>query len=430
MHTALRKFTQLVTSTEFLERHKSFASAFTRCRKLPFGSVLALVLRKSVKSLQAVLNEWCRYTDADETISASALSQARQKFRHTAFIELLEECVVRPTYEGKKYKRFRGHRLLAIDGTTLHLPTSKELIEEYGTVRYLNGRQRLACDNVESKAAVLYDVLNEIPLAAGMHAGRANDIKASVEHLNCLRVGDILMADRGYCSYKFFAEILLKKADFVVRLRDKTYHNYHQLFVDQARREEIAEIPAPEHFRSETHLPLKIKMRFVRVDLPDGEVEILATSLLNRKKYPASLFKRLYYKRWKIETFFQAIKSRLAVDNFTGRTVEAVKQDFFSTLFVSGLETVLAVDANRALAKKTTQHPQQVNKAVSFHALKDKILLLMFDPPKDFQAQVRRLFMLNPTLQRTKRVKNRERLSLKSNARSLHFQKFARKFIF
>ena len=85
-----------------------------------------------------------------------------------------------------------------------------------------------------------------------------------------------------------------------------------------------------------------MRLRFVRVDLPDGEVEILATSLLDRAKYPTGLFKRLYYKRWRIETFFQAIKSRLAVDNFTGRTVEAIKQDFFSTLFVSGLETVLA----------------------------------------------------------------------------------------
>lgn len=430
MRTALKKFTELVTSQEFLNRHKTVASAFTRCRKLPFASVFALVLRKSVKSLQLVLNEWCRETSATETVTASALSLARQKFRYTAFIELLEECVVKPTYEGVKYKRFRGHRLLAIDGSTLHLPTSKELIKEFGTVRYLNGHQHVACDNVESKVAVLYDVLNEIPLAGSMHAGRANDMKASQGLLSYLRAGDLLMADRGYCSYKFFAEIQLKSADFVIRLRDKTYHKYHQLFTDRTRRDESADIPIPEHFNAEEHLPKNITLRFIRVDLPDGEIEILATSLLDRKKYPTALFKRLYYKRWRIETFFQAIKSRLAVDNFTGRTVEAIKQDFFSTLFVSGLETVLGADANRMLEKKPTQHAQQVNKAVSFHALKDQILLLMFDPPPDFEAQVRTLFMLNPTLRRPKRIKDKERLSMKSNARSLHYQKFARKVVF
>lgn len=428
MRTALKKFTQIVTSEEFLQRHKTTASCFTRKRKLPFGSVLSLVLCKSVKSLQVVLNEWCR--NSSDTISASALSQARQKFRHTAFIELLEECIVRPTYSEGKYKRFRGRRLLAIDGSTLHLPTSKELINTFGTVRYLNGGQKLACDTVESKVSVLYDVLNEIPLAGSMHAGRANDIKASIGHLEALLPRDILMADRGYGSYGFFAEIQLKKADFIVRIKDKTYQKYHRLFADETTRDEIAEIPAPGHFKAAAHLPASMRLRFVRVDLPDGEVEILATSLLDRAKYPTALFKRLYYKRWKIETFFQTIKSRLAVDNFTGRTVEAIKQDFFSTLFVSGLETVLAADTNKQLLKKPTIHPQQVNKAISFHALKDKILLLMFDPPDDFNEQVQQLFLLNPTLRRPDRIKNKERLSLKSNARSLHFQKFARKAVF
>lgn len=131
-----------------------------------------------MKSLQLVLNEWCR--DTDESISASALSQARQKFLHTAFIELLEECVVKPMYTDGNHKRFKGHRLLAIDGSTLRLPTSKELVEAFGTVRYMNGHQGVACDNVEAKVVVLYDVLSEIPLAGSIHAGRTNDIRASL----------------------------------------------------------------------------------------------------------------------------------------------------------------------------------------------------------------------------------------------------------
>ena len=123
-------------------------------------------------------------------------------------------------------------------------------------------------------------------------------------------------------------------------------------------------------------------------------------------------------------------ESRLAVNNFTGRTVEAIKQDFFSTLFVSGLETILSAEVNRELASKNTRHRQQVNKAISFHAIKDSIILLMFDPPPDFEDRVKRLFLISPTLRRPERVKEKERLSLKSNARSLHFQKFARKAVF
>jgi hypothetical protein len=87
-------------------------------------------IKKSVKSVQLIVNEWCR--ELDGSISASALSQARQKFRHTAFIELLEECVVKPMHDDNGHKRFKGHRLLAIDGSTLRLPTSRELIDAFG----------------------------------------------------------------------------------------------------------------------------------------------------------------------------------------------------------------------------------------------------------------------------------------------------------
>lgn len=427
LHT-LKTFTAITDSDTFLRRHRRDEKSFTRQRKLPFSTVLTLLLRKSVKSLQRVLNEWCR--DADEYISASALSQARQKFRYTAFIELLEECVVKPLYGDRGHRRFKGHRLLAIDGSTLRLPTSTELIETFGTVRYMNGCQEVACDNVEAKVSVLYDVLNEIPLAGSIHPGRTNDIMASLQHLEVLETGDILMADRGFGSYAFFAEITARKADFIVRIKEKTYASYHQLFTDTTRNDIIAEVERPARYNDDAELPRSLRMRFIRVVLADGEVEVLATSLLDQKRYPLKDFKKLYYKRWRIETFFQTIKSRLAVDNFTGRTVEAINQDFFSTLFVSGLETMLSAEVNGELASKKTRHRQQVNKAISFHAIKDSIILLMFDPPPDFEDRVRRLFMINPTLQRPDRVKDKERLSLKSNAKSLHFQKFARKAVF
>ena len=428
MLPTLKSFTAITDSDTFLRRHRRDEKSFTRQRKLPFNSVLTILLRKSVKSLQRVLNEWCR--QADEFISASALSQARQKFRYTAFIELLEECVVKPMYNDKGHKRFKGHRLLAIDGSTLRLPTSKELIDAFGTVRYMNGRQEVAGNNVEAKASVLYDVLNEIPLEGSLHPARTNDIVASQQHLKNLEAGDILIADRGFVSYAFFAQIRAQNADFIVRIRENAYENYHQLLTDYSRKDVIAEVERPAHFNGDAELPGSLHMRFIKIVLADGEVELLATSLLDQKRYPLKYFKKLYYKRWRIETFFQTIKSRLAVDNFTGRTVEAIKQDFFSTLFVSGLETILSAEVNGELAAKKAKHRQQVNKAISFHAIKDSIILLMFDPPPDFEEQVRRLFMISPTLQRPERVKEKERLSLKSNARSLHFQKFARKVVF
>jgi len=52
----------------------------------------------------------------------------------------------------------------------------------------------------------------------------------------------------------------------------------------------------------EKDTPLKVKL--VRINLPSGETEVLITSLLNGRKYTNGIFKELYFKRWKVETFY------------------------------------------------------------------------------------------------------------------------------
>jgi IS4 transposase len=148
---------------------------------------------------------------------------------------------------------------------------------------------------------------------------------ASQQYLENLHAGDILMADRGFVSYAFFAQIRAHNSDFIVCIKENAYERHHQLITDSARQDVIAEIDRLDYFNRDAELPVSLRLRFIKILLADGEVELLATSLLDQKRDPLRDFKKLYYKRWRIEAFFQAIKSRLAVDNFTGRTVEAIK---------------------------------------------------------------------------------------------------------
>jgi hypothetical protein len=69
---------RLLDDEGFKSRHRASDQAFTRVRCLPFAIVLVLILRKSVKSLQNVVNEamaWLRVAP----VTASAFSQARYK---------------------------------------------------------------------------------------------------------------------------------------------------------------------------------------------------------------------------------------------------------------------------------------------------------------------------------------------------------------
>ena len=83
------------------------------------------------------MNEWSEALGS--VVSASAYSQARHKVKHTAFIELLEKSVIEVMYGDNDYKTFKGHRLLAIDGSSLRLPNTPETREKFGFVEHMNG---------------------------------------------------------------------------------------------------------------------------------------------------------------------------------------------------------------------------------------------------------------------------------------------------
>ena len=112
---------------------------FTRLRSLPFAVVLIMVLRKSVKSLQCIVNETMHGLSFDE-ISASAYSQARYKLQHTAFIELNQKAIVDVLDQDEDYKKFWGKRILAIDGSKIRLPNTQEVCDTFGTIAYSQGQ--------------------------------------------------------------------------------------------------------------------------------------------------------------------------------------------------------------------------------------------------------------------------------------------------
>ena len=102
-------------------------------------------------------------------------------------------------------------------------------------------------------------------------------------------------------------------------------------------------------------------------------------SLLDEQKYPVAALAEVYGRRWGVETFSGLIKGRLSLENFSGRTVEAVFQDFQATLLLSNLESILGREPQAELAAERSpeQWPVVVNHAVSFHALKNHVIGLL-----------------------------------------------------
>ena len=379
---------------------------------------MLLILQKSMKSMQLVLNEFFQKLGSTIlTASASAYTQSRSKILHTGFVELNKKAIVQTYYEDDDYRKYKGFRLLAVDGSKIRLPNEREINNSFGTIKIKNQ------SNVEGQyagavASVLYDVLNNIAIDAILAPARAYEVKLAMEHLEHVRSNDLTIFDRGYISYIFLASQVKAGNQYLGRCSKGSFSEAQEMFYSDAA-SRIVTLSCPRDKRKEARaleLPLEIKVRLIRIILDTGEVEVLVTSLLDEEKYPTEDFKELYYKRWGIETFYGTLKGRLNLENFTGKTVESVKQDFYSTIFISGLESILTEDAQKELdAKKENKNPQQVNKAVSFNAIKNNVIELFYKENDNSKIleQLTELFKTNPVIVRKERKVERKESSPK-----------------
>jgi len=129
-----------------------------------------------------------------------------------------------------------------------------------------------------------------------------------------------------------------------------------------------------------------VKVRLIRVDLPDGTTEILMTTLLCSKTYPAGIFKGLYLKRWGVEIYYDELKNKIKVELFSGYSDKCIQQDFYAALFISNIQTLMVTELNEELHEnQTTQYKYKVNNNLSYGFLKDHIVELLLSS-KDIDA--------------------------------------------
>ena len=119
------------------------------------------------------------------------------------------------------------------------------------------------------------------------------------------------------------------------------------------------------------------------------------------------------------------------MENFTGKTAEAVRQDFYSTIFLTNYESVLTEEEREKISEKTkdSDNKRAINKAVSFNAIKNAAFDLFYsdgDRKKNIE-KITKLFIMNLTSTRKNRTVQRKKTSLD---RSLDYQRRTKKMTF
>jgi len=426
---------------DFVARHRLRPQDFTRQRQLTFPVVMLFVLQKTVKSIQRHLHEFLNEVMGDELfepVTSGAWTHARSKLKHTAFIELNSQVVLPALYSQERQdaqRLWHGHRLLGVDSSLLRLPNSPELLETFTPVEVSNDCGKTGTRYPEARMSVIYDVLNQVGLDARLEPSSLGEVELAIEQLRVAKPGDVLINDRGFTGYPYLAWHHHLGLDYVARCSTKSFAAAQELFrMNRAGRSMVVKLIPPNSHRTQMRslgLPLQLTVRFVSVRLPTGELEVLATSLLDEEQYSTEEFLEVYHQRWPHETFYGRIKGRLDLENFSGKTAEAVRQDFYATVLLCNLEAALSQPSDQQLRESSAvhKHPKQVNRAISYHALKDRLLDLLYSnrPAEQVALELQRLFLASPVTVRPERKPPRRKLSLN---RSYHYQRRVKKIVY
>lgn len=420
-------------------RHRRREQDFSRECRLTFPVLVILLLQKSLKSLQARLHEYVRQLALgveSNSVSVGAVTHARAKLSAEVFVELNRQAVL-PTVYGDENKelvqRWHGHRVLGVDSSVLRLPKHQEVGQRYGWME-------CSCEQAlerypQGRMSVLYDLLNEVAVDASLAPWKTAEEDMAHAHLDWVEPGDVVVTDRGYTSYLWIWHILAKGAHFVSLCSGSSFAPAQSLLkLDKAGVSVLATLKVSKKVKAECRTrgwPLEVKVRFVTVRLSTGQLEVLVTSLLDQKTYPAQEFGALYWRRWGQETFYGRLKGRMDLENCSGLTLDAVEQDFAATVLLSSVESVVIGPAAEQLAERTKDRaqPAKINRSVSIHALKTRLIdLLASDlPSEQVLAELTQWFQRNPVSIRKRRKVPRLK---PSNARSYHYQRYVRKITF
>lgn len=440
------------SSQELKEKYRKRETDFTRERKLTYKIMLLLLLQKWVKSLQLRLNELVlTLEERIQTLTAQAFSKAREKLTPEVFLELNKEVLINRYYDIKEnlawYNTFWNLRILAIDGSKIRLPEEEKIQEVYWTTKVVN-RNKEESFYTNWLLSTLHDPLNDLALDYILERWNYSERALAIKHVQNLKnlqnieEKDLIILDRWYFSIFLFSVFSAYWKESLFRLRKKAIKEADELFEKDCKIDEklitVQTIDQKKEYQEkywieiDKELPQKVQIRVTRVELDDWEIEVLATSLINTEVYNIQEFKNLYYERWWVEIFYDVIKNRLWLENFSWKTVHSVLQDLYSTIFLSNFETIMTRASNYRLEqkvkKKKNKNGQKVNKQISFNTLKNTVIdLFLQDIPVDeVMRKIMVLFEQNPTQIRPWRKFKRGTTSYKS----LNYHKRKKKHCF
>lgn len=245
-----------------------------------------------------------------------------------------------------------GLRTWMVDGTGVSMPDTPELQEEFG----LPGGVKQGCGFPVAHLLFLMDVTRGFISDYTVDPCHTSDHSRVGQLHNALEPNDVLVGDRGFCSFVHFALLLQRKLHGVCRRHQKLIDpgrkknkpkNMMRRVKTLGRNDHLVELrkrcqkPPWMSLEDWQLLPRIILLRQIsyRVTKKGYRTEkvTVLTTLLDSKQYPLSALAKLYDARWQIEINIRHLKTTMGMDVLRCKDAEGIRKELWVYVLVYNL---------------------------------------------------------------------------------------------
>lgn len=326
-----------------------------RRRKLPAYLmtyyVIAAALMVSV-SAREVLRQLVRqvrdqYPDGKTAIaSRAAICKARLRLGVQPIRQLFEQVVSPIAKKTTQGAWFRGLRLVALDGSGLHLQDTPGNRKRYGKAGAAKGK---TSPLPLIRFVALCEIGTHVLFAARMAPWKISEVALARQLMDRLEPGMLCLADRLFYGFELWNQAVATGAQLLWRVQKRISLPRLRMLRDGSYLSEVRpRSTAPAATRAR-RVPVRVIEFNVTVGRKRKHYRII-TTLLDPRKASALDLANLYAQRWGIETALGELKTSLKGSGVLLRSQrpELVEQDFYGLLLAHfGVRSIME-EASRA----------------------------------------------------------------------------------
>jgi hypothetical protein len=311
---------------------------------------------------------------AGHAVNAAAYCEARMRLPLCVLGTLLRDSAAAARSGATAAGRWCGLRVVLVDGSSTIAPDTPGSQRAFGQP----SNQKPGCGFPVPKILALFDAFSGMVLEA-LCLPLCTHEQSSVWRLHpMLGPGDLLVGDRGFCSFAHLAMLHLRGVAALFRMHPRKIVDFRprrrprrkgqrgrprsRVVRRLGRRDQVVAWARPKgkpkwmsaaQFES---LPAELHVRELRYHLTGRgrrtRVVTIATTLLDPDLYPKEKVAELYGLRWSIETHFGELKTTLRMRRIKSQTPDGVRKEL--TVYCLVYNLVRAIMLRAAARQGTT----------------------------------------------------------------------------